>query len=54
MAVPEKMNIPASLIATRRDLTAMIHGDRELAVFQGWRAEIVGQDLLDYLQSQSA
>ena len=49
-AAAEKANIPASLLATRRDVSAMIQGDRELAILQGWRADIVGQDLLDYLQ----
>ncbi|MCK5360619.1 MAG: HRDC domain-containing protein, partial [Gammaproteobacteria bacterium] len=49
----EKMNIPASLLATRKDLTAMIHGERELAVFHGWRADLVGHDLLGHLQSQN-
>ncbi len=53
-AAAEKMAIPASLLATRKDLTAMIQGNRELAVFQGWRAEAVGQVLLDYLQSDTS
>ncbi len=52
-AAAEKIELPASLLATRKDLTAMIHGDRELAVLQGWRAEIVGQDLLDCLQNNA-
>jgi ribonuclease D len=47
----EKINIPASILATRRDLTSIIHGERELPVLQGWRAEIVGNDLLAHLQS---
>ncbi len=47
----ERMELPASLLATRKDLSAMIQGERELAVFQGWRSELVGQELLDYLQS---
>ncbi len=49
----EKIELPASLLATRKDLSAMIQGDRELAVFHGWRAELVGQELLDFLSSQS-
>jgi len=48
----EKINIPASILATRRDLTALIQGDRDLPILQGWRAEIVGNDLLAYLQSR--
>jgi len=51
-ATAKKMDIPASLLGTRRDLTALIHGDRELALLQGWRAEIVGHKLLDHLQEQ--
>ena len=47
----EKINIPASILATRRDLTALIHGERELPVLRGWRAEVVGNDLLTCLQS---
>ena len=50
-AAAKKMDIPASLLGTRRDLTALIHGDRELAVLQGWRAEIVGQALLDHIEN---
>jgi len=53
-SVAENLTLPASLLATRKDLAAMIQGDRKLAVFQGWRAEAVGQELLDYLQSNSA
>ena len=53
-ATAEKMEIPASLLATRKDLTAMIKGDRKLAVFHGWRAEAIGQELLDHLQNDSA
>ncbi|GMR05655.1 MAG: ribonuclease D [Gammaproteobacteria bacterium] len=53
-ATAEKMELPASLLATRKDLTAMIQGERELAVFQGWRAEAVGQELLDYLQNDTS
>ncbi len=50
-AVAKKQGLPASLLATRKDLAALIQGERELAVLQGWRSELVGQDLLDYMQS---
>jgi hypothetical protein len=43
------MNMPPSVIATRRDLTALIHGDRDLPVLKGWRNDAVGEDLLAYL-----
>lgn len=49
----EKANIPSSLLATRRDISAMIHGDRELAVFHGWRNEEVGLQLLEHLQKHA-
>ena len=52
-AAAEKIELPASLLATRKDLTAMIHGERELAVFKGWRAELIGKDLLDFLQNNT-
>lgn len=48
----ERMSLPASLLATRKDLIAMIQGSRDLAIFKGWRATAVGQELLDYLQKE--
>ncbi|MFV1976325.1 MAG: ribonuclease D, partial [Candidatus Scalindua sp.] len=45
----EKMELPASLLATRKDLTAMIQGERDLGVFKGWREEVVGRKLLEFL-----
>jgi len=50
----ERMSLPASLLATRKDLMAMIQGNRDLAIFKGWRATAVGQELLDYLQKELA
>ena len=29
-------------------------GERDLAVLQGWRNDVVGEDLLDYLQSENS
>ena len=52
--VAESLNIPASILATRRDLTALIHGDDELPVLKGWRAEVVGKQLLKHLHQMSS
>jgi hypothetical protein len=41
------------LLATRRDISAMIHGERELTVLQGWRYETVGQKLVEYLNKNA-
>jgi ribonuclease D len=52
-AAAEKARIPSSLLATRRDISAMIHGERELTVLQGWRYETVGQKLVEYLNKNA-
>ena len=52
-AAAEKARIPPSLLATRRDISAMIHGERELTVLQGWRYETVGQKLVEYLNKNA-
>ncbi len=52
--VAESLNIPVSILATRRDLTALIQGDSELPVLKGWRAEVVGNKLLKHLHEMSS
>lgn len=49
----ERLNIPASLLATRRDLMAMVKGERSLDVLQGWRREVVGEELLEQLEKDA-
>lgn len=49
----EEMNMPPSVIATRRDLTALIHGERDLPVLKGWRNDAVGEDLLEHLKKET-
>lgn len=39
-------NIDPALLATRKTLNALISGERELPVLQGWRKSIVGEALL--------
>jgi len=51
-AEAEKQGLPASLLATRKDLSTMIQGDRDLAVLNGWRKDVVGKALLDFLENE--
>jgi ribonuclease D len=46
--VAEELGINAEVIATRRDVEALVFGPRESSsVTRGWRREVVGQQLLD-------
>jgi len=45
----EELGISAELIAPRRDLAAVVAGDRESRLFQGWRKELLGDDLAELL-----
>lgn len=38
--------ISAPLLATRRDIEALVRGRRDLALLEGWRRELVGAELL--------
>jgi ribonuclease D len=35
-----------SVLAPRRELTGLLRGERDLAVLRGWRAELIGRELL--------
>jgi ribonuclease D len=50
----EQLGVPASLLATRRDLMAMVQGQRQLPLLNGWRAEVVGHKLLEVIDQESA
>ncbi|MCC5793554.1 MAG: ribonuclease D [Chromatiales bacterium] len=43
------LGLAPELLATRRELTAMLRGERGLRVFSGWRQQVVGQALLERL-----
>lgn len=45
-AVAAEMGINAEVLATRRDLTAMVRGARDVASLAGWRRAVVGEKLL--------
>jgi ribonuclease D len=40
------MGLSAEVLATRRDLTAIVRGARDVAPLTGWRREVVGDRLL--------
>ena len=43
------LGIQPEVIASRKDLTAALHGARKLRVFRGWRRKLVGERLLEML-----
>jgi ribonuclease D len=47
--VATQLNIVAEVIAPRKDLSAAIRGDRAGRLFQGWRRQVIGEDLLQLL-----
>mgnify|MGYP001601528218 CR=1 FL=1 len=53
-ATAERQGLPATLLATRTDLTALVRGSRDGRVLHGWRASIVGEDLLRALEAPAA
>lgn len=47
----EALNIAPSLIANRKTIEQLVLGERDLALLEGWRAEIAGKELLGQLDS---
>jgi ribonuclease D len=45
-AIAEELKLQPEVLATRRDLMALLRGERELPVLSGWRREVVGEPLL--------
>lgn len=50
--VAGELGIKAELIASRKDLTAALGGERKLRVFKGWRRDLVGGKLLELLDGE--
>jgi len=46
LAIAGELEIQPEVLATRRDLTALLRGERELPVLSGWRRTIIGEPLL--------
>ncbi len=46
LAIAVELGIQPEILATRRELAAMIRGARQLPVLTGWRREVIGEPLL--------
>ena len=46
LTLSSEIGIGAEVLATRRELTAMVRGGRDLPSLRGWRREVVGETLL--------
>ena len=44
-----ELGIAPELLAARRDLAALMNGERDIRVLKGWRLEVIGEDLLGAL-----
>lgn len=49
--VAHELGIASEIIAPKKDLSAAISGTRSGRLFRGWRAEIIGDKILDLLDS---
>lgn len=45
-----ELGLQPEVLASRRDLTAALSGERELRAFRGWRRDLIGEPLLAMLQ----
>lgn len=50
-ATAKDLGLVPEVLASRKELTAALHGERDLRVFRGWRRELAGEKLLDLLDS---
>lgn len=53
-AAAERLGLPATLLATRTDLTALVRGARDGRVLQGWRGSVLGDELRGALAAPAA
>ena len=49
LTIAGELEIQPEVLATRRDLMALVRGERELLILSGWRRTIVGEPLLTAL-----
>ena len=47
----EQLGIASEIIAPKKELSAAVIGDRSGRVFKGWRAELIGNELLELLDN---
>jgi ribonuclease D len=50
----EQHDVDPALLATRKDIDRLVRGERDVAVLQGWRAELVGDALQSLLETAAA
>ncbi len=50
VACAEELNIPAEIVAPKKELSASLHGEQDSRVFSGWRRELIGETLLEMLE----
>ena len=48
-AVSEELGLAAELLAPKKELSAIMLGSRESRVLNGWRRELIGDQLLGLL-----
>lgn len=51
-AIADDLNVAAEIIAPRKELAAIINGQRDSRLFLGWRRDCVANDVLKVLESQ--
>jgi ribonuclease D len=45
----QELGIPAEVLSTKRDLAALLRGERDIRILQGWRMAVIGEPLLEAL-----
>jgi ribonuclease D len=53
LTIAGELEIQPEVLATRRDLTALVRGERALSILSGWRRTIIGEPLLAALPALS-
>ncbi|HEY5876578.1 MAG TPA: hypothetical protein VIT64_14830, partial [Ilumatobacteraceae bacterium] len=52
--VARKERIDTALLATRADLVSLLRGDADARLAQGWRAEVLGDDVKQLVAGHAA
>jgi len=47
-------DVSAASIANRAELERLVRGERQLPLLEGWRLEMAGRELLDFLEGRQA
>ena len=49
--VANELGLASEIIAPRKELSAAMLGSRDLRIFRGWRQDLIGQPLLQLLDT---